>query len=208
MLLAGLCTIVGDLGGTEPQCLDTAAVMLEAAEHLGIPLRLVPVAMVIADPNGSGETFMLAGQTTINARAAEGHAAAAFASGMSGEAGHVVLVSDERSMVFDPAFRQVPERFAEPVSVALTVRDTHPDNDIWHMPSPGRPNFAVAYVIKHADLPEADALVARARSRYRPLAHVAADRVLEWVGAGARGEPPTLMVDSAFGPVPATLDHA
>lgn len=208
-LLSTLCVVVGDLAGTAPRCLDTAAVMLEAAHVLGVDLRLVPVSLVIADPDGGGEMFMLAGQATIRARIADGHVESApSVVGMTGEAGHVVLVSDELNLVLDPSFRQVPERFADPVSIVLKVKSSAPAGEVWQIPAPGRPDLQLAYAIKERDLPEAQGLVDGARPGYRALARTVAEHVREVAAAGLHDDPPSLTVQSAFGPVPATLDHA
>lgn len=207
-LLSTLCVVVGDLAGTAPRCLDTAAVMLEAADVLGVDLRLVPVSLVIAAPGG-GELFMLVGQATIRARIADGHVASApSVVGMTGEAGHVVLVSDELNLVLDPSFRQVPERFADPVSIVLTVKNPTPESEVWQVPAPGHPDLQLAYVIRERDLPEAQDLVDGARPGYRAMARSVAEHVRAVVAAGLHEDPPSLMVQSAFGPVPASLDHA
>jgi hypothetical protein len=208
-LLSTLCVVVGDLAGTAPRCLDTAAVMLEAADVLGVDLRLVPVSLVIADPDLRGEMFMLVGQATVRARVAEGHdVSVPSVPGMTGEAGHVVVVSDEFNLVLDPSFRQVPERFADPVSIVLTVKDSRPESEVWQVPAPGRPDLELAYVIRERDLPEAQDLVDGARPGYRAMARSVAEHVRAVVAAGLHEDPPSLMVQSAFGPVPASLDHA
>ncbi len=208
VLLQGAATVIGDLCDRQPCCLDAAALALETAARLGVEMRPVAVSLVVAHP-ARGPEFMLLGERALESYRRQGigqHAACAGA--LSGEAGHVVLVSDEEHLLLDPTFGQLPDPLGEVACLAVGVRETNPSSEVWQITPPHGAGRVVAYVIKPHDQGEVEDLLgpARAADACQYLADRVADLVREWVDAtGGETEPPMLMLDTPKGPRRATL---
>ena len=132
--LALSARLVGDLFGSESQCLQAAALMIVTARELGYEVepRLVSAAGV-ARHDGQVTGFVsgsvaAAAAAEIGLPAPEVEENAHFAQDW---AGHVVVILRDPPLLLDPNFRQFSRAGFPEVSIAMKVNDVVPTAGFW-----------------------------------------------------------------------------
>lgn len=133
--LSAAVIVVGELFGIEPDCASAAGLLAEVGAHLGYDLRPRPVSVLIHDqPTGSilamgpkaTEKLPVAQRQSMENHRLNGK-----------DTGHLVLTSDEPSMVLDPNMRQLGTYGVDAPSIIIRVKSTQPESGEWQFSSNG-----------------------------------------------------------------------
>lgn len=142
-LLEEATIIVGDIFGTQPECIEAAALMVGIARALGSTVTPRAVSTVAFSPisgsvvaTGSRAAAWVEEQYRLRGENASWRHSAGSPELDAHEflrAGHMVVTLDEPAMVFDPTFRQFSRNGLPMTSIAANIPSTHPDDCKWQL---------------------------------------------------------------------------
>ncbi|WP_210506106.1 hypothetical protein [Naasia sp. SYSU D00057] len=147
-LLPELTTAIGDMYGTEAECVEATALLCIVAGRLGITARPRAVSLFAYSP--SLRAVAITGARGL-AEAQERGLAPSDRSVDDypgerpwAEVGHMVALTSNPLMVLDPAFRQFSAAGLPRISVLGAVRSATPEDGVWRVWIPGS-DVEIAY---------------------------------------------------------------
>lgn len=174
--LSAAVIVVGELFGIQPDCASAAGLLAEIGAHLGHDLRPRPVSVLVHD-QATSSVFAMGPKATDKLPAAqrlsmENHRP------NGKDTGHLVLTSDEPSLVLDPNMRQLGTYGVDAPSIVIRVKSTEPESGEWQFSSNG---LSLLYFLdeeNHALLPLFE------QTRRDPIVVVIARKIGEDIRSG------------------------
>lgn len=128
-LLQEAIVTVGDAYGERPDCANAAALLKEAARHLGYELKERAVSMIIRDTS-SGDIVVMGPRARVSLSSeAQEHLEARYAGDENN--GHVILTCEDPKMLIDANLRQLGSHGIAAPSLAISIRSTEPESGEW-----------------------------------------------------------------------------
>lgn len=118
---------VANTFGAEPRCVDSAALLQQAAAHLGYILRPRPVRLSALDTATGNQAYMGQAAEVI---ARHGNVEDLRPPGQE-HSGHVVLTCEDPQLLLDPNLLQLAAAGINAPSVYMTIRSLQPPEGQW-----------------------------------------------------------------------------
>jgi hypothetical protein len=138
--------IAHDFAG--PHCVEAAALTVEVGTLLGFDLHARPVSMFAAATNGqsvaTGVQGRAFGEQFLRSRGSGVEIGGAFEGGtpFQGQAGHMIVVSQESRLLLDPTFAQFKDLGDSAVALFASEVDSRANGRYWELQDE---NFLVRY---------------------------------------------------------------
>lgn len=133
---------VGDVFGSNAKCVEAAALLQETGRFLGYQLRVRPVSVIAHHTPTDSWAFMGPRAT----RQLPSEVRESLEDHLPGgkDNGHVILTSEEPSLLLDPNLRQLGAHGHDAPSLILRINSTNPDSGEWHA-TPG--SWQINYIL-------------------------------------------------------------
>lgn len=120
---------IGDAFGTDADCASAAALLRESARLMGYDLRPHAVSAIVQDKS-TGNTAIM-GRRALDQLSPEAEARLEEQKTADFENGHLVLTSDDPSILYDANLRQAASVGIEAPSIMLNLKSTTPESGQW-----------------------------------------------------------------------------
>lgn len=127
--LQGAVVAIGDAFGTDADCASAAALLRESARLMGYDLQPRPVSAFVHD-KGTGNIAVM-GRRALDRLSPEAAARLEEQKTADFDSGHLVLTSDDPSVLYDANLRQVASVGIEAPSIMLNIKSTSPESGEW-----------------------------------------------------------------------------
>lgn len=126
---------VGDAFGTEADCAVACAILKMTADILGFSLTPRPVSLWARKPSTNDIAVMGPKATALVPESERHRIEDHWFEGR--DTGHMVLTSEQPSMLLDPNLRQLATLGIHAPSISLNIKSTNPDGGVWRANPPG-----------------------------------------------------------------------